>query len=1137
MKSFKRGTGTLCLILTLGLSFISLGSSLAQIANVWHLPSATQDGIPSTMRDPSTPSANQSVTFYQGLWKGDGANQSAGYLVYRINNGTWQSVNPPAYNFYSNVGEGVSQNQFWKASFAMPPTIGTKIDYYFITDFSNRSRTFIYSGNQSTLTENIAQANPYTFTIAPPKPTFLVNGVSGDYSKSNFYIDENNDTSFPSIQIRLAPNLGIANNPQVEVFTNLNNRDRANNDYNGDGIEDGIISPDGNSINISDTDAYFKAYTMLDSNNDGTYELDLPILKTGAYRITARYRAKPTDSWTWLGSTGLRDHAVIVAPKSARDMRVYEIHVPNVNATAPTFAGRGTFEDLHDPNKRVNLTWLQNLGVNWIWFQPFHPQGLEGRQTDPSTGLVYDPGSPYSIRNFWEINPLYTRNYNGNLSDPVSNSSNYLAAMSAFQSFATASDTAGIQLMLDFPFNHTAPDVVLGQKGVEIFGQPWNPSDRIRDRAPEFFSTDGNEGFPSYSRPAQSGNRIAIAPDRSDFGKWNDVRDVYFGNYATLVTGDPTPESSRAITRNEGDWMDFNGMSPTTINVWRYFGEVLPYWLTKSGHRGYNSSSSDGNQRDALDNLGIDGLRKDFGQGLPPQAMEYIINRTHEVKWNFVFMTESLDGEQVTYRSSRHFAVLNENIVFPLQNATITSDYRAIVDTRRNAYGQSLVLLNNTSHDEKPFSDPWQALIRYGAMSTMDGAPMIMYGQEIGSGQKVQDTLPQGGFTWYEENFGKFVPNFKKWNSMVPQWLAYDNNSFGVQHLIPVYSGIGKAREFSPALRSNNKWFLNPTGSNNPDPNIFSVAKYSSPNTPLGNQDVVLGFFNLDRNTTRANNFGVTQDLATILGIESNRTYNAKNLAAYIGRNNELSARRDTWLWGSGFTGNQIVNAGIFVSLNPVPSTEAGWETAPFEAQYLKIYDVTAPTGTVSEVKGPNSYNYFIWGPSPTFTWTPAPAEAGVTPHYEVTITINGLSRTQIVSSPSITVNMVFPNSYVAIVVKAINPNDPNNKGPVTQDSRSPQLRALVGSEDTDNDGMTNEQEHLTGTNPLDASSFLKSSITYENGIATISWNPVNGKSYKIECKDDLNNLQWATLASGLTSGLYNDENLLSRRFYRVVVE
>lgn len=282
--------------------------------------------------------------------------------------------------------------------------------------------------------------------------------------------------------------------------------------------------------------------------------------------------------------------------------------------------------------------------------------------------------------------------------------------------------------------------------------------------------------------------------------------------------------------------------------------------------------------------------------------MEYLINRTHEVKWNFVFMTESLDGEQVTYRSSRHFPVLNENIVFPLQEATTTSAYRSIMEGRRAAYGQSLVLLNNTSHDEMPYSDAWQALIRYATVSATDGAPMIMYGQEIGTGQKVQDALPQGGFDWYESNFGKFIPHFKKWNSLQPQWTAYDNNAYGVQFLQPVYAAVGHARASSPALRSPNRWFLNPRGSDNPDPEIFAVAKYTAGHTPLAQQDVVLAFTSLDRDSPRANTFGLSAALADILGLQAGRLYNAKNIAAYTGRANEQSQRRDQWLWGAGLT-------------------------------------------------------------------------------------------------------------------------------------------------------------------------------------------------------------------------------------------
>lgn len=1130
----RQASGILLCLLALVLA----ASLNAAPGNVWHIPAAGQDGIPSTMRDPASPEGSQLTTFYQGVWKGDGANQTGGLLVYRSNGGGWQSE---ALAFHSNVNEfTVNHNQFWKASTTMPANTGDSFEYYFIVYFDNRDTTYLFGDNSISSVEADAQANPTSLAVSYPPPSFTVNGVNGNYSKSNFYIDENNDTVFPVLELRLNPNIGTLDS--VQVFTNLNNRERANEDYNNDGIEDGIIPLDGNTITTADTGAYFQAYEMSDSNADGTYELDMTVLETGAYRITGRYRVNPSDPWIWLGDSGIRDHAVVVAPKAARDMRIYELHVSNANATGPTFAERGTFEDLYEAGEHVNIDWLNNLGVNWIWFQPFHPQGLDGRQIDPATGSAYDPGSPYSIRNFWEINPLYTRSYDGNLSNPVANPTNYAAAMTAFQNFAAAADTGGVQLMLDFPFNHTAPDVVLGQQGVDIFapdGNPggWTAGDLIRDRVPGFFSTDGGEGSAAYSSPAGSVSNIATAPDRNDFGKWSDVRDVFFGRYATLVTGYPTAETSRAIVRDEGDWMDYSSMGPDTIGVWRYFGEVLPYWIVQSGHRGSNSTPSDGSSRDALDTAGIDGLRKDFGQGLPPQAMEYIINRTHEVKWNFVFMSESLDGEQVTYRSSRHFAVLNENIVFPLQAATETSGYRGIFEGRRSAYGQSLVLLNNTSHDEVPYADSWEALIRYATVSTNDGAPMIMYGQEIGAGQKFQESLPQGAFDWYELNFGKNIPHFKKWNSMEPQWNAWRNNNDGVQYLYPVYAGIGQARAFSPALRSSNRWFLNPVASNDPDPDIFAVAKYTQANSPVASQDVVLAFTNLDRDNSQANTFGMPPALADLLGLQSGRTYNVKNIAAYLGRDNELTGRRDTWLWGSGRTRDDIVTSGVYVDLKPVPTTDAAWNTDPYEAQFLKVYDITAPADVPDSIEQENFHAYAI-GTQTTFDWEDvAPDSGGVTPHYEVEVFVNGVSSGTVTTVDSqYTVNANEGES-ISIAVRTINPDFPSNKSSAVSPP-SPSIQLLSATGDADGDTISNGQEDLYGTDPLDATSqfrFNAIEFTVDDNFH-FTWDAAPGRTYNIETSSTMAEGSWNTIASGLTEGSYTHDSPPSGRlFFRVV--
>ncbi|MDA3874606.1 MAG: hypothetical protein PF795_11690, partial [Kiritimatiellae bacterium] len=580
-----------CLTLFLLLACIP---ATAQFEHIWHTPSDDSElpgGI--TMRDPLFPGVNSTVTFYQGVWKGEGANQTGGTFSYRVDGGGWQSK---ALGFHLDAADDL---QFWKAEHILPANVGAQVEYYLFVTLDNRDDTYLFAGageaNTKSLNQIDAENEPYTFSVAPEtlsgNAVLTVNGVDANYNVLNFYIDELQDSTFPSVDIGFEPGVPAT---EVQIFTNLNNRDRANQDWDGDGIEDGIIPPDGNLIGPEHVDAYFQVYSMIDEGG-GSYSLTLPVQKTGAYRLTARFRNDTADPWTWIGDQGIRDLAIVVAPKQARDMIMYELHVSNANATGPTFAQRGTFEDLHDAaNERITLQWLRDMGVNWIWFQPFHPQGLEGRQEDPATpGQVYDPGSPYSIRNFWEINPLYSSAYDGGLTDPVQNPTNYSAAMQAFQNFAQAADTQDVYLMLDFPFNHTAPDVVLGQKGVEMFapsGNPgnWQAGDQIVSHVPEFFSTNGGEGAPAYSAPAQTALGRAAAPDRNDFGKWDDVVDVYFGNYSTLVTGYPDAETSRAIVRNEDDRMFYDSMGTSTINVWRYFGGVLPYWIQQAGHRGDN---------------------------------------------------------------------------------------------------------------------------------------------------------------------------------------------------------------------------------------------------------------------------------------------------------------------------------------------------------------------------------------------------------------------------------------------------------------------------------------------------------------------------------------------------------------------
>jgi hypothetical protein len=977
-------------------------------------------------------------------------------------------------------------------------------------------------------------------TLTVNTPGYVANR-SAEYTTSHVFIDEVAGTSVP-MTFRFTP--GVANVIDVELWTNVNRRDLASIDKNADGYPDGVVAPNGSLVTDSaaDTDPatghYFSPLNMT-SVGGGVWEIVVPVTKTGAYRVSARFRTSDSPgTWQWYG---LRDHCVVAAPVVARDVRLYEINVFNIEANGDTFATRSTLEDLHngpgaphEANNRWDLDYLKNLGCNWLWFQPIHPNGIDGREINSATSSPYDPGSPYAVKNFFEVNPLMTSQYNGASSETV----NRAAAMTAWQNFVVAADTKSVGIMLDSPFNHTSFDVELAQKGVSLFQRDgegaWSSSDQIRNRDARFFSRSGN-----YGQRAFDAASIAAGPDRFDFGKWNDVKDVFFGRYDALVEYDSEPE--RSSHTSEGDWFDssqFEWTNPdftqggqqwnVTRRVWQYFAHYGVHWLEKTRPVGQNRNSlpSDGDAaaRYAWDARGIDGLRCDFGQGLPPQCWEYIINVARSYKWSFVMMTESLDGGNVTYRSARQFDILNENIVFPLKSASNKQSYRDIYESRRSAYGQALVLANTTSHDEEVMSDPWQSMVRYLACNTLDGVPLVFPGQELG----ISTTF---GYSHYELNFGKQIPHFKRWNSMQPIWSDTD---FGNDQLYQVFAAANRARTNSPALRSSNRWFLDGDGNN---PQIHAVAKYETANASPGVSDVVIAFSNLDRNNVQSDNFKIPTGLAPLLGIKDGRTYNTRNPAAYTAQD---AGRDDAWLWGGGITGANLKSGGFFVSLNRVPAAAAAWTSAPFEGQYLKLYDVTPPPALSAPVPELAVFGTVI-GNQVTFTWSAASdPDGGVAGfHVQMGTTPGGSELLDIqTTGTSQSVTVAYGTTVYARVQQT---NNAGISGPYSTASAA--VIALGPSADNDGDGQSNAAEQTAATNPLSNSSVLKATATIIAGNSvSVTVATVTGKIYQLETSANLAPLSWTSVGNAVTaageSTVLVDPNGAGapRRFYRARV-
>lgn len=130
-----------------------------------------------------------------------------------------------------------------------------------------------------------------------------------------------------------------------------------------------------------------------------------------------------------------RKHPAI--QKTPETTALYQIFVRN-------YTEEGTFRSAIS-----KLQEIKQLGCSWVYVTPVHPIGKQNRK-----GSM---GSPYAIQDYRAINPE-------------------LGTLDDFRAFITAVHEAGLKLMIDVVFNHTAPDSILAQKHPEWFMRTSNGS-------------------------------------------------------------------------------------------------------------------------------------------------------------------------------------------------------------------------------------------------------------------------------------------------------------------------------------------------------------------------------------------------------------------------------------------------------------------------------------------------------------------------------------------------------------------------------------------------------------------------------------------------------------------------------------
>ena len=381
------------------------------------------------------------------------------------------------------------------------------------------------------------------------------------------------------------------------------------------------------------------------------------------------------------------------------------------------------------------LSKIKELGVTHVWYTGVieHATNTDytmfGIRKDHSAVVKGKAGSPYAIKDYYDIDP--------DLADNIQN------RMSEFEDLVKRTHEAGMKVIIDFVPNHVARQYFSDAREpfVEDLGQTDNVSKAF----------DVNNNF--YYLPGQT-LTLRFDPQREE--------DFAYSEFPAKVTGnnhfDAYPSQNdwyETVKLNYGvDYMHGGACHFNTIpNTWEKMLEILLFWADK----------------------GVDGFRCDMAEMVPVEFWNWVIPQVKKVR-DVIFIAEVYNPDEYrNYIYTGHFDYLYDKVgLYDTVRAVMCGQAPAsnISHCWQSLEGIQKNMLNFLeNHDEQRVaSDFFAGDARPGipgmiVSAAMNTNPVMIYsGQELGErGMDAEGFSGRDGRTTIFDYWS--VESLRNWNN------------------------------------------------------------------------------------------------------------------------------------------------------------------------------------------------------------------------------------------------------------------------------------------------------------------------------------------------------------------------------------